>query len=293
MRATFSMVGAAILVTALTGYDLQAHPHDNHRGFNISMENDDDVVDCSDLVVKNDGHRIPVTRQALNVTGSSLKVRSDQNGPVHVSASPTGQWVVDACHASVPGSVAGTVTLVGNELRAGGASGRSIVYLIVRAPRGASLDVETRNAPLSVKGIHGTLKAHASNGPISVKDSSGTLDVSTTNGPISLTGGSGTVKLIARNGPVSVKLPDGSWNGNLEAHTENGPMSLKLSRDFRSTVVAESDGHGPVVCRAEGCPDIRRWSDREYDDHRFQLGSGPAVVRVSTRNGPLTVKNLD
>src|SRR2546430_9784908 len=64
-------------------------------------------------------------------------------------------------------------------------------------------------------------------------------------------GGSGSAKLNATNGPITVKLRGDSWNGSLDAHTENGPMSLRIPPTFRSGVVVESDGHGPVSCRAD------------------------------------------
>src|SRR5207253_49023 len=100
----------------------------------------------------------------------------------------------------------------------------------------------------------GTVNARAQNGPISVKDSSGTLDITTVNGPISFAGDSGNVKLRATNGPISVKLHGTAWTaGTLNAETQNGPMSLKLPRGYGSGVVVESDGNGPVTCRAEAC----------------------------------------
>src|SRR5207244_4069771 len=74
---------------------------------------------------------------------------------------------------------------------------------------------------------------------------------------------SGTVKLDAQNGPISVKLNGQSWpSGTLEAHAHNGPLSLKLPAGYRSGVVVESDGHGPVSCHAEACRNARR----SYDD---------------------------
>jgi hypothetical protein len=55
----------------------------------------------------------------------------------------------------------------------------------------------------------------------------------------------------------------------------------------------ESRGHGPINCRAEGCAQFWRNHDDDNDDdepRRIELGSGPVSVRLSTVNGPVTVK---
>ena len=93
-----------------------------------------------------------------------------------------------------------------------------------------------------------------------------------------------------------MKLDGVSWNGRLDASTQNGPVSLKLPRGFRSGVLVEQSGHGPISCRAEDCKQISMYAEDENDDgrvRRLQFGSGPQVVRLSTVNGPVSVKNLD
>mgnify|MGYP006183000513 FL=1 len=129
---------------------------------------------------------------------------------------------------------------------------------------------------------------------MSVKESSGTITAETTNGPVSISGGAGNVKLDATNGPVTVKLSDTVWDGNLEASSQNGPVSLKLPRGFRSGVVVEARGHGPVNCKAEGCGDrFRAFDPHDERPRRIELGVGPQVVRLSTVNGPVTIKEHD
>jgi DUF4097 and DUF4098 domain-containing protein YvlB len=128
-----------------------------------------------------------------------------------------------------------------------------------------------------------------------VKESSGTINARTTNGPVSVSGGSGQVKLDATNGPISVKLSGTSWDGNLDASTQNGPLSLKLPRGFRTGVLVQALGGGPITCRAAGCPDLRasRYDRHEDRPRRIELGSGPQNVRVSTVNGPVSVKESE
>jgi len=83
----------------------------------------------------------------------------------------------------------------------------------------------------------------------------------TKNGPISIDGGSGNIKVRATNGPLSVDLDGRSFNGTLDATTQNGPLTVRIPRGYNSGVVVESRGHGPVSCHAEGCGKARSNSD--------------------------------
>ena len=115
---------------------------------------------------------------------------------------------------------------------------------------------------------------------------------------VSFSGDSGNVKLRAQNGPVSVHLAGSYWvSGSLDASTQNGPLSLKLPAGYRSGVVVDSDGHGPVSCRAEACrAAIRARTTSSNDDgdddwpRHLELGSGPAMVHLATVNGPVSIK---
>ena len=161
---------------------------------------------------------------------------------------------------------------------------------------GARVDLEAGNGPISVRDFDGVLTAHAQNGPLALKNVSGEVDASTSNGPISVSGSSGTMKLAASNGPLTIGLDGTGWvGGGLEAATKNGPLTLKIPRGYGSSVVVEKRGRGPISCRAEGCGrvadlDARDWSD---EPQTIELGSGPAAVRLSTVNGPVTIKERE
>jgi putative adhesin len=191
-------------------------------------------------------------------------------------------------------------SLRGNELATDAADeSSSVIFFLVRAPRGAVLDLHANNGEVSVHNVEGNITASTQNGPISLKGSSGTIKASAQNGPISFGGASsGTVSLSAQNGPITVKLDGSTWNGELEAHTNNGPLSVKVPHDYRSGVVVESDGHSPFSCRADACVNrVKTARDDEDDDslfpRRVEFGSGPTVVRLSSHNGPVSVKNSD
>ena len=299
-----------VLAVALLAVPAFAHDHGSHRGMSITINDDfGDVIDCTGLKVSFDGDRVPVTSETIPASGvRSLRVQTSKNGGgVRVTGSGGGGYGIRLCKAVAPGVDAGDIraTLRGDELTAEGPEGRNwVAYFLIDMPRGATIDVEASNGPISFDSVDGKVTAVAKNGPISVKDSTGDLDISTTNGPISLAGGSGDVKLAAKNGPLSVKLAGGQWNGTLDASTQNGPLTVKLPRGYRSGVVVEAKGHGPVTCRAEGCWErgtsarSRRNSDDDDDsdwdrDRRFELGSGPQNVRLSTVNGPLSIREVD
>jgi len=265
------------------------------RTRNISVDTDgaDAITSCDQVRVtydRGDGYR---AQESVPVSGlRTLKVDAARNGGIYVSGGRG--YSVTACKSAELQTTLGDLrtTLDGNQVSATGPDSENwVVYFIVTVPQGGTLGVESHNGPISVRDVDASVTAIAHNGPISLKNAGGTLEVSTQNGPISLSGGSGNVKLNAQNGPISVNLED-SWNGSLDAHTKNGPLAVHVPANFRSGTVIESDGHGPVSCRAEAC----RSAVRSYDDEdsgrarRIEFGSGPTVVHMSTSNGPLTIK---
>ena len=275
-----------------------------HSGFNISISTGEweDIAGCDQIRVRIGDE--PAVRAEEQIDGAglrSLKVTADHNGGVRVSGWDSPGYSITACKAAANAADLAAVhaTLNGNELTAQGPDDVTMVYFIVRAPRGAVLDLHATNGALSVHNVEGSITATTENGPIAIKRSSGSISADADNGPISLLGDSGTVKLSAHNGPVTVKLSGATWNGTLDAHTDNGPLSLKVPRDYRSGVVVESDGHSPFACRAEACANqIRAARSRDDDDddfwpRRVEIGSGPTVVRLSSNNGPVSVKNSD
>lgn len=281
---------------------LPAFAHGRHGGMSISISDDDwrDIVDCDQIRVTFDGDRVPMTTEEIAVGNRGpLKVRTDHNGGIRVTGWDGSGYSVKACKAVSPGVNPAEIRINNRDGLSvdGPDEGRWVVYFLVRAPRGASLDIEALNGPIGIAGVNGDVKARVTNGPISVKESSGKIDARAKNGPISLAGGSGEITLEAQNGPVSVKLEGTSFVGNLDASTQNGPVSLKIPRGFRSGVLVEQRGHGPISCRAEDCKKVSLYSDDDDDDNdrvrKIELGSGPQTVRLSTVNGPVSVKNLE
>jgi len=264
---------------------------------NISVSsNDSNITSCSDLRFTIDDQPAARAEEVVAVGNPrTLAVHAARNGGIHVTGSDSGRYEVTACKAAAVATSLNDirVSVSGNELSADGPSDdRWLVYFLVRAPRGADLKLDASNGPISLRQMSGSVVARAVNGPVSARQVDGTMDLETTNGPISIDGGSGNAKAVATNGPVTVRLRGDSWNGTLDARTENGPVSLRIPSNFRSAVVVESDGHGPVSCRADACREAKRsWNDE--DNRRIELGSGPANVHLSTVNGPVSVKGIE
>lgn len=304
---------ALILAGAVTGFfslDLDARNHNYYGGHSLTIGShaEDDgtpVTDCSQLDIRFDGDRGAHAEEELPAANlRSLKLDMTSHGGVRVVGWDRPTYSVKACKAAALDTDLAQIrtNLSGNEIRTEGPdidADRWVVVYLIRTPRNATLDLHSGNGEISLYDVDATVTARAQNGPITLKNSSGTIDAETQNGPISLAGGSGNLKLTAQNGPISIKLRGDAWTGGrLDAQTQNGPLTLKLPRNYNSGVIVESDGHGPVSCRAEGCRDRSLNNDDDDDDNdfrdrprRFSLGHGAAVVHLATSNGPLSVKD--
>jgi hypothetical protein len=298
-----ALIALAIPIAAISG-PYHGHSEYSNHGLSVSIDDWEDVRDCSALHVRYNDRNVPVIEENVPVSSfRSLKLRSDRNGSIRVIGTTASTYAVKACKASALGDANDIrVNVSGNEVSAERVDNdaRSIVYFLVFAPRNANIDLDATNGPISIDGVDGSVTAHALNGPIAVKASSGTLDINTQNGPISFAGNSGTVKLRATNGPISVKLDGSAWTtGSLDASTENGPLSLKVPADYRSGVHVETDGNSPVSCRGAACRAAKKtYAESSEDDEdygprwprRIDLGSGARAVSLSTHNGPVSVK---
>jgi DUF4097 and DUF4098 domain-containing protein YvlB len=138
--------------------------------------------------------------------------------------------------------------------------------------------------------VDGKLTARAHNGPISLKNFSGEADITAVNGPISLEGSNGNVRVRTENGPISVALTGKTWSGTgLTADAKNGPLTLMVPRDYQSSFVVESRNYSPVSCKASICDNARKtWDD---ENRRIEFGNAPAMIRLSTVNGPVSVRD--
>jgi DUF4097 and DUF4098 domain-containing protein YvlB len=211
--------------------------------------------------------------------GGTISLEGLRNGGISVTGS-SGSQITVKTRVRVTGrtqaeakSIAGQIRTVirGNDVYVDGPRDNDDNHwnaeLIATVPQRSDLRVGTRNGPVMVKSVTGTLDLQTSNGPLSLIDLAGNVHARTSNGPlsISLTGskweGAG-LEARTTNGPLTINIPEG-YNAHLESGTTNGPVSL----GFPITVVG-----------------------RITRDISTDLGSGGATIRATTTNGPLTIR---
>ena len=283
-------------------------------GVNVTIDGDKNVESCGDISIRYDRRAAERAEEAFTLPASAtFQAKMPTNSGVYVIGERRGDFGVTACKAArrVDDLDQIRVSPQGSGISFAGPSGGDwLVFLIVRAPRDAAVDLEVKNGSIAVRDLSGKVTARTTNGPISIADSSGELDANAVNGPISLEGctgsgkaravngpiafrgNSGTYRLDTQNGPISVALEGDTWDGGgLDARAVNGPLSLKLSGDYRSGVVVETDGSGPFSCPDSACQKARKsWDD---DSRRIEFGDSNPVVRLSTRSGPVSIQARD
>ena len=267
-----------------------------HRGVNVSIEDGKDPVRCEDLAISIDGRpaeRAQETVSIPQVPGRALRVSVPDHSGMRVVGTGRGDFEILTCKAATSRADLSRVALTQNagEVSVRGPEGGAwVAYLLIAAPREAALDLQADSAPIGLRGLSGHVQARTANGPISLKDCAGEIDAEAENGPIHLSGGAGRLRLRTANGPIGVALSGSAWSGEgLEARAVNGPVHLAIPAGYRSGAVVESLGRSPFQCRGEACAAARRtWDDRHK---RLELGEGPAVIRLSTSNGPVSVSS--
>jgi hypothetical protein len=259
---------------------------------------DGPAADCSDLHIRLNDERPTIESEERAVTrgeASVLRVHELENGGVQVQGWDKDTYSVTACKAAVGGDAARLLSQIklavqGGEVSVTGPRGERndwTVFLLIRTPRSADIEVTAHNGPVSFYTVDGKITTRATNGPITMKDCSGEADISAQNGPISFSGTSGKLRLHTQNGPITVSLGP-KWDGSeLVADAVNGPLTLRVPSGFHSSFLVESNGHSPVSCHASICSDARKTWDDEH--RRIEYGSGSPVIRLSTENGPISV----
>ncbi|MFY9549830.1 MAG: hypothetical protein WAU32_01655 [Thermoanaerobaculia bacterium] len=263
-----------------------------HR--NLSIDHGRDPVRCSDISMEFDER--PATRGEERVVypveaGRPLKIQILEHSGAHVRGTDRSDFEVLVCKAAESAEDLSAIALSrteGTVTVRGPRGGDWVGYLLIAAPKTATMELSASNGPVALTGLSGHVVARSENGPISVRNSFGDLDLSAENGPIDVRGGGGRMRLATENGPIGVALAGTAWNGaGLEGHAVNGPIRLAIPAGYRSGAVVETLDHSPLRCRGEGCERARRtWDD---DHRRIEIGDGPALVRLSSQNGPVTV----
>jgi len=311
---------------------------DHRHSMSMSGGHHEPVADCSDLHVRFDDRDAVMETEERTVPKAeapTLRVHPHKNGGVQVQGWDKDTYSVTSCKfASNEGGGAQrilaqmTLSVKNGEVSTSGPGddGEWTIYLLVRAPKAAVIDLETANGPLSLYSVDGKLTAHATNGPITLRDFSGDADVRAANGPITITGSSGNVRIHTENGPITLRDFSGDADvraangpititgssGNVRIHTENGPISINLKgttwsgtgltadaqngpltlsvpSDYKSSFSVESRNYSPMSCHASICDNARKtWDD---NNRRIEFGGSPAMIKLSTVNGPVSIQS--
>jgi hypothetical protein len=263
-----------------------------HRHRNVSIDHDD-PESCADIRVNFDDEPAYRAEETVSMpAGGTLRLEAAENSGIYVRESARADFEVVLCKAAAQESRLAEIALSrsGDRVSVTGPSrGEWAGFLIVTAPRGASLEIQASNGPIGLNGLSGKVSARTENGPISASRSTGELDLEAQNGPIEFQGESGSSRLRTQNGPIGVRLEGRAWSGEgLDARAVNGPVSLSIPAGYASAAVVESAGRSPFQCRGDACASARKtWDD---DARRIEVGDGPVLVRVATVNGPVSVR---
>jgi hypothetical protein len=283
----------------------EAPPAPPHGQLNHSMSfnrHHEPATDCSDLHVRFDDGDAKMQSEEHTITKAdapTLRVRPHQNGGIQIQGWDKDTYSVMVCKfaADYDGRAERllpqiTLSIKNGEVSTNGPNDEDqwTVHLLIRAPKASVIDIETANGPISLYGVDGKLTARATNGPITLRDFSGDADVRAQNGPISISGSGGNVRIHTDNGPISIDLKGTTWSGaGLEADAKNGPMTLSVPSDYKSSFSVESRNYSPMSCKASICDNAHKtWDD---NNRRIEFGSSPALIRLSTVNGPVSVQS--
>lgn len=132
------------------------------------------------------------------------------------------------------------------------------------------------------------LNLKAFNGGISISDVRGQLEFEANNGGINLKRVAGDVSGKTVNGGVNVELAGSSWEGRqLEVSTSNGGVTIAMPETYSAHIQTETVNGGiasdfPITMHGNLRP-------RNLD---FNVGSGGALIHVSTTNGGVKLKRI-
>lgn len=297
---SFHKNAMGFVLVSITLFAIQASARSRH-GFNVST-GDGPITSCNQIEITAEGSQVARSEDHLKfpATSSTVHAEASQNGGVYVYGWDNPEFSVLNCKAAAASDGESAQSRLeqiklsfdnGQLGVRGPEDGDWISYLIIHAPRNSAMALRAVNGGISLEDLTGKLNVDGTNGPLSIKNCSGQVDADITNGPISYFGHGGNVHLRAQNGPIDVNLAGTSWeNGELEAHSTNGPLDLRIPKSFRSGVLVETRGYSPF-----SCSDACTGAHKDFDDENksVQFGTGNPVVRLSTVNGPVSIGSAE
>lgn len=209
---------------------------------------------------------------------ASLRVDGRDNGGIEVIGWDRNEILVRSKIQAHAGSESAAKELadriridVGDEIRADGPSTRwqsqwSVSYEIY-APRRINLDLS------------------ANNGGITISDVEGRIEFETTNGGVTLSRLAGDVRGATSNGGIDVELTGDRWRGGgLDVRTTNGGVEVSIPAGYSARLETGTVNGGMNI----GFPiTVQGRINRRLTT---QLGEGGPLVRITTTNGGVTLR---
>src|SRR6267154_422152 len=168
---------------------MPALPWETGHAWGSTHWGDGPAADCSDLHIRLNDERPTIESEERTVSkgeAAVLRVHELENGGVQVRGWDKETYSVTACKAAVGGDAARLLSQIklavqGGEVSVSGPHGERndwMVFLLIRTPRSADIEVTTQNGPVSFYTVDGKITTRATNGPISLKDCSGEANIS-------------------------------------------------------------------------------------------------------------------
>jgi DUF4097 and DUF4098 domain-containing protein YvlB len=297
---------SVLTLVALGAFSVLAAAQDqkHHSNMTISSRNPDSD-NCQEHMNMYSDEMPAVARSEETVTypNQPLKVSASRNGGIHVVNWDKQEFSVKICRqvsarneAKAKQVLEGIrLTGQGNNISVEGPERSDndeyawSTVLLIHAPVGSTMDLTAQNGGISLNRVASNVTAHTTNGGISLKETTGKIDVEARNGGISIKDCGGDVKATVQNGGLSIDLAE-AWTGaGLEARSHNGGVVVSIPKNFQSSLEVASSGHSSVICQSSACDGGQRtWDD---NGRIFKIGSSSPVIRASTVNGGIVIKD--
>jgi hypothetical protein len=132
------------------------------------------------------------------------------------------------------------------------------------------------------------LKMESHNGGITISDVRGRINFQTHNGGVRLARVAGDVSGETHNGGIEAELQGNTWEGRqLELSTYNGGITLSMPASYSASLEAHT-ARGRV--NSDFPINVRGRVDAS--DMNFNVGAGGPLIKVSTHNGGIRLKNM-
>jgi len=275
----------------------QRHGHNS----TVTMNDDSASDDCREhLRVGDDDYRSNVRdEESKTIPNQPLTISAEQNGGIQVTNwdkpevslklckqiaiddESEGRRLLADTHIEINGSKISIHTPSENHHSLG-------TLLLVKAPKGANLNLSVHNGGVSLSNFEGTAEAHAQNGGISFRRSTGKLTAEAQNGGISIKDCGGEVNAQVENGGLSITLPE-RWEGKgMEAHARNGGLVVSVPKTFSGGLEVVASEHTSIICKDDVCGAGERTWDNGHKV--FRMGGANPQVRAQTDNGGIVIE---